>query len=82
MNSRALWVEDVLQFAADALPDGEANNCPIRAVDEHVVDRAEQSSAARHHFVADDVGHAREIIEIRGPLFRRRSTHRYRVRPD
>ena len=47
VNLRALRVEDALQFVADAFAYDKADNCSIRAVDEHVIDQAEQSSAAR-----------------------------------
>src|SRR5262245_14893622 len=64
VNPGTLGVEDVLQFVADALSDDKTDNCSIRAIDEHVADYAEQSSALRDHFVTDDVGHARQVVEF------------------
>ena len=81
VNPRALRIEDVLQLVADAFTDDKADNCPICAIDEHVVDYAEQSSALRHHFVTDDVRHARQVIEL-SQFLHRRSTHSHRIRPD
>src|SRR6188472_4035368 len=64
MNPWTLRVEDVLEFVADPLADYKADNRPIRAIDQHVVDYAEQSSALRDHFLTDDVGHARQVVEF------------------
>jgi len=38
VNSGTLRIEDVLQLAADAFANDKADNCPICAIDEHVVD--------------------------------------------
>ena len=80
-NPGTLRIEDVLQLAADAFADDKADNCPICATDEHVVDYAEQSSALRDHLVTDDVGHAWQVIEF-SQFLHRRSTHSHRIRPD
>src|SRR5437764_171769 len=78
MNSGALRIKHALQFVANTFADGEPDNCAIRAVDEHVVDRPKKPSAAGHHFVTDHVGHARQIIEIAGrAVFHRRSKHEH-----
>src|SRR5262245_64268024 len=81
LNPGTLRIEDVLQSVADALADDKADNCPIRTIDEHVVDYAEQSSALRDHFVTDDVRHARQIVEFSQFLYRR-STHGHRIRAN
>jgi hypothetical protein len=47
MNLRALGIEDALQLVANALAYDKTDNCPICAIDEHVVDQAERSSATR-----------------------------------
>jgi hypothetical protein len=39
----------------NAFTDDKADNCPISAIDEHIVDYAEQSSALRDHLVTNDV---------------------------
>ena len=82
VNSGTLWIKEIFQFVADAFADGEADNRAIRAVDEYVVDQAEQAAAARHHFVTDHVGHTREALEISESCLHGRSTHGYRVRSD
>ena len=83
MHSGALRIKHALQFVANTFADGEPDNCAIRAVDKHVVDRPKKSSAAGHHFVTDHVGYARQIIEIAGrAVFHRRSTHCHCIRPD
>ena len=81
VNPGTLRIKDVLQFAADAFPDDKADNCPIGAIDEYVVDYAEQSSALRYHFVTDDVGHARQVIEF-SQFLHRRSAHSHCIGPD
>src|SRR5262249_44551338 len=81
VNPGTLWIEDVLQLVADPLADDKANNCSICAIDEHVVDYAEQSSALRDHLMTDDVRHAGQVVEF-GQLLHQRSTHSHRVRPD
>ena len=81
VNARALRIEDVLQLVTDALADYKADNCPIRTINEHVVDYAKQSSALRDHFVTDDVGHARQVIEF-SQFLHRRSTHGHCIRAD
>ena len=65
VNPGTLRIEEVLQLAADAFANDKADNCPICAIDEHVVDDAEQSSALRDHLVTDDVRHAWQVIEFR-----------------
>ena len=50
-----LRIEEVLKLVADAFANDKADNCPICAIDEHVVDYAEQSSTTRNHLVTDDV---------------------------
>src|SRR6266699_252095 len=82
VNSGTLWIKEIFQFVADAFADGEADNRAIRAVDEYVVDQAEQAAAARHHFVTDHVGHTREALEISESCLHGRSTHGYRARSD
>src|SRR4029077_12615363 len=74
VNPGTLRIEDVLQLAADAFADNKADNCPIRAIDEHVVDYAKESSASRDHLVTDDVGHAWQVIEF-SHFLHRRSAH-------
>ncbi len=81
VNPGTLRIEDVLQLAADAFADNKADNCPICAIDEHVVDYAEQSSASRDHLVTDDVGHAWQVIEF-SQFLHRRSTHSHCVWSD
>ncbi|MGH9551276.1 MAG: hypothetical protein ACRD3W_17970, partial [Terriglobales bacterium] len=80
VTSGTLWIKEIFQFVADAFADGEADNRAVRAVNKHIVDRAKQSAALRHHFVTDHVGHARKALEISESFFHRRSTHGYRVR--
>jgi hypothetical protein len=82
VNSGTLWIKEIFQFIADAFADGEADNRAVRTVDKHIVDRAKQSAALRHHFVTDHVGHARKALEISESFFHRRTTHGYRVRSD
>src|SRR5262249_43757872 len=81
VNSGPLRIEEVFQLVADPLADHKAHNCSIRAIDEHVVDYTEQSSALRDHLLTDDGRHARQIIDFSQFLYPR-STHRHRVRPD
>ncbi len=81
VNPGTLRIEDVLQLAADAFADDKADNCPICAIDKHVVDYAEQSSALRDHLVTDDVRHAWQVIEF-SQFLHRRSTHSHCIRPD
>jgi hypothetical protein len=82
VRSGTLRVEKALDLAADALADNESDNCPICAIDEHVIDYAEQSSTLRDHFVTNDVGHARQVFQLGHPFFHPGSAHRYCVRPD
>src|SRR5262249_32116342 len=81
VNLGTLRIKDVLQLVADAFADDEADDCPICAIDEHVVDYAEQSSALRYHFVTDDVGHARQVIEL-SQFLHRRSAYGHCIGPD
>jgi hypothetical protein len=82
VSSGTLRVEKILDLATDALADNKADNCPICAIDEHVIDYAEQSSTPRDHLVPNDVGHAWQIFQLSQPFFRPGSTHCYCVRPD
>jgi hypothetical protein len=82
VNSGTLWIKEIFEFVADAFADREADNRAVRAIDEHIVDRAKQSAALRHHFVTDHVGHAWKALKISESFFHRRSTHCDRVRSD
>src|SRR4029077_18757927 len=81
VNPGTLRIKDVLQLVADAFTYDKADDCPICAIDEHVVDYAKQSSALRDHLVTDDVGHAWQVIEF-SQFLHRRSPHSHGIRPD
>src|SRR5215469_7716651 len=69
VNSGTLRIKNVLQLVSDALADDKADNRAIGAIYKHVVDYAQQSSAARDHLVTNDVRHARQIIEFSESFF-------------
>src|SRR5215472_14895471 len=81
LNPGTLRIEDVLQLVADPLAYDKPDNCSVCAIDEHVVDYAEQSSAACYHLVSNDVRHAGQIIEF-SQFQHSRSTHSQRIRPN
>src|SRR6266446_9292981 len=82
VNLGPLRIEDVLQLVADAFANDKADNCPISATDEHIVDYAEQSSTTRDHLLTDDVRHPRQVLELSQSLFHRRSTHSHCIGSD
>src|SRR5215208_3413677 len=59
-----LRIKDVFKLVANAFPNDKADNCPICAIDEHVVDYAEQSSTTRDHLMTDDVRHTWQVLEL------------------
>src|SRR5262249_897421 len=81
VNLRALRVEDALQLVADAFAYDKADNCPICAIDEHVVDQAEKSSAARQHFPSANAGQEGQFFEL-SKFSNRRPPTRLRLSPE